>query len=489
MDMDQTIAAQRESAALWLLFDHANLGTLGADRLGLVEADFLIDEHRQVFRWICDGTLTPEHIVWAIRAKVWPPHVAAAVNNMLACYGLNAACETAVAQVRDAGRLRRLQGAIGLELKRLDLESSDVAPLVTLLQQLDSVRRRGTIQPTALHAVSDLCRDHPDLAEPIIGGLLRRGEVLNIVGSAKTGKSWLLHDLLISLATGQPWLDRFLCKPSKVVLVDNELHPATLAHRMRDVASARGVPTDLLDRLLVISHRGKLADIFTVISEVERACSGQPPHIVAIDALYRTLPAGASENDNAAITAVYNALDGLAQRTGAAVLCVHHTSKGEQAGKSVTDVGSGAGAQSRAADTHLVLRPHEEEGCVVLDAAIRSFSPVQPCVLRLAHPVWRIDETLDAAKLRQPAKPRPPQQTVTDGEVTDLVAYVGSEGCLHSTILAIAERQGMSRRKASAILSEAVERGELHREREAFGGVIRYTRNGQAVHIHAEPPI
>ncbi len=43
-----------------------------------------------------------------------------------------------------------------------------------------------------------------------------------------------------------------------------------------------------------------------------------------------------------------------------------------QAGKAITDVGAGAGSQSRATDTHLILRPHEEKNCAVLDAAVRS---------------------------------------------------------------------------------------------------------------------
>jgi len=38
----------------------------------------------------------------------------------------------------------------------------------------------------------------------------------------------------------------------------------------------------------------------------------------------------------------------------------HHRQRAAQ-GKAITDVGAGAGSQSRATDTHLVLRPHEEE--------------------------------------------------------------------------------------------------------------------------------
>jgi hypothetical protein len=49
------------------------------------------------------------------------------------------------------------------------------------------------------------------------------------------------------------------------------------------------------------------------------------------------------------------------------------------------DVGGGAGAQSRATDTHLVLRPHEEDNVVVRNAAVRTWAPIVPMWLRLAY--------------------------------------------------------------------------------------------------------
>ncbi len=90
------------------------------------------------------------------------------------------------------------------------------------------------------------------------------------------------------------------------------------------------------------------------------------------------LPAGIDENDNAAMSQVYNAIDRYAEMLQASFILVHHSSKGSQSGKSVTDVGSGAGAISRAADAHLILRPHEEPNCAVFESAVRSWPPVEP---------------------------------------------------------------------------------------------------------------
>src|SRR5690606_14857306 len=91
-------------------------------------------------------------------------------------------------------------------------------------------------------------------------------------------------------------------------------------------------------------------------------------------------------------------------------------SKGNQSDKSVTDVGAGAGAQSRATDTHLVLRPHEEDDVVVMEGAARSWPPLEPMCLRWSVPVWTPDDSLDptslqrrAPKQRTESKPKKPK--------------------------------------------------------------------------------
>ena len=119
-----------------------------------------------------------------------------------------------------------------------------------------------------------------------------------------------------------------------------------------------------------------------------------------LDAFYRFMPGGGDENDNGTMANIYNRIDAFADRLGWCFVLIHHSTKGSQTGKSVTDVGAGAGAQSRATDTHLVLRPHEEDGVVVLDAAVRSWKPVEPMCLRWSFPVWTVEDGLDPASLK-----------------------------------------------------------------------------------------
>jgi len=238
------------------------------------------------------------------------------------------------------------------------------------------------------------------LSAPVIDGLLRAGETANIIAASKVGKSWLIYSLLASLATGRRWLDTFDCKAGPVLLIDNELHPQTIASRMPKVTEAMGIPTPT--NIDVLALRGKGITLDRLRAHIDRIEQGHYQGIV-LDAWYRFIPAGLSENSNADIMGLYNLLDEYAAKTGAAIVAVHHASKGAQGDKAVTDVGAGAGAQSRAADAHVVLRPHEDEGHVVLEAAVRSFAPVEPVGLRWDFPLWtRADDiNTDALKDRK----------------------------------------------------------------------------------------
>jgi len=148
--------------------------------------------------------------------------------------------------------------------------------------------------------------------------------------------------------------------------------------------------------------------------------------LIIIDPLYRFWPEGFSENDNAATTRIYNQIDAYASRLGAAFLVVHHAAKGSQAQKDITDVGAGAGSQSRAADTHIILRPHQNGNCHVLDAVTRSFPPVESIVLQWDFPGW-IAVDGDPTQLKRPQTAGERRQEQQDDETDETVLNALSE--------------------------------------------------------------
>ena len=204
----------------------------------------------------------------------------------------------------------------------------------------------------------------------------------------------------LAVADGFPWLDAFECEQGRVLLIDAELHKETIAHRLPMAAEATGASADYADRIDVWSVRGKGVDLCNIGSAI-LALPRDRHSLVIADAWYRFLPPGISENDNAAVTSLYNLIDSYTAHLNAAWVNIHHTSKGDQSQKGVTDVGSGAGSQSRAADTHLIIRPHEEEDVAVLEGVVRSFPPLDRLAIRFDFPAWFLDREADPNAIRR----------------------------------------------------------------------------------------
>lgn len=230
-----------------------------------------------------------------------------------------------------------------------------------------STNSRTSSGPTVPKPTSaaQLIEDYPEKREPVIDGLLRRGATCNLIAAAKAGKSWLGYALMLSVACGREWLGH-VTTPGKILLIDNEIHKEELSSRLSRVAHAMHVPEECLaEQVQCLPLRGQLLNIGG-LRQILEPLQSQGFSLVVLDALYRFLPDSTSENDNAQMSQVFNAIDFYAALLDCAIVIVHHSSKGDQSQKSVTDTGSGAGSISRAADTHLIIRPHEIEGCAGL---------------------------------------------------------------------------------------------------------------------------
>ncbi len=322
-------------------------------------------------------------------------------------------------------------------------------------------------------SLTELIASFQGLNKPIIHGLLREGETMNIIASSKIGKSWLVNSLTISIAAGMDWLG-LKVDQGCVLLIDNELHQNTTTYRFMEVTKALNLPSHLFsDQLRVRSLRGDLKDMNQLGEIFSRIKPGRY-RVIVIDAFYRTLPDGTDENDNGAIAALYNKLDRYALQLKCAFILIHHTSKGNQAAKSVTDVGAGAGAQSRAADTHVVLRPHEEKDKIVMDAATRSWPPLDTLVLAKQHPLFVIDDDADPTALLGAAKTGQSKSAMGLEEFVES-CIASQDPCIYSEIVRVAsEQHGRSKRQVRQLIDEAIEEQLIMRLNAASS--IRYVK-------------
>jgi hypothetical protein len=315
--------------------------------------------------------------------------------------------------------------------------------------------------------IRELVTDYPRLRPPVIHGLLREAETMNIIAPTKRCKSWLVGDLALALATGRLWMGQFPTERGDVLILDNELHRETTAYRIPKIAEARGIPrSEYGDHVCVDNLRGRLLNIHGLPAYLSGIEPGQFK-VIVLDALYRFWPPEASENDNAAVAGFYNIIDSLAGRLNCCFVLIHHTSKGSQAGKSITDIGAGAGAISRAADCHLTLIAHEADTTkfpvVVLDAGPRTWPPVEPVCLRFAWPIWTPAPELDPTALK-PDRPRRRKTetanetepaTPTDPTLEFAGKYISARPATRATILDAAMQDGLSENRGKKLLAAA----------------------------------
>lgn len=238
-----------------------------------------------------------------------------------------------------------------------------------------------------------LRQQNPNLRRVVIDGIARTSDLINLISTAKAGKSWLAGQLAICKIAGIPFLSQFRMPRGRVLLIDNELDPTDIAWRIGQIADALGVPIDLVDQNLTIwALRGQPSGLKDLQSRLAAVRRGQFD-LVIVDSLYGLFDDGIEENDNSAVARFFRRIRAeLAVRLDATVLLVHHATKGSQGEKRTVDVGAGASAMARACDAHIIIREHADEADVgVLDAVVRTFPAVQPMSLRWRFPVWVAD--------------------------------------------------------------------------------------------------
>lgn len=298
------------------------------------------------------------------------------------------------------------------------------------------------------------------LRAPVIHGHLRCGETMNIVAPPKAGKSWLALDVALSVAAGDSWLETFETVQGRVLIIDNELHQETLAERIPLIARKRSLDWDRIKAqvdILALRGNGAAGDIHSLRGLLE-SIEPDTYRLVVLDALYKVIPAHYSENDNAAMAEVFRTIDRCAEHLQSAFVLVHHSSKGVQSGKSITDVGAGAGSQSRAADTHLILRAHEDEGHFVMESVARSWPPTPPIVLAWEHPLWRIATDKDPSAMKRERTTKSRQQKLKLSVEDFVDRFVPAEDATRSQVIANATATGVGGREAERLLAQAVQK-------------------------------
>ena len=262
------------------------------------------------YGWKLLRTLPDETQYWQRPGKVGDQHSATLKDGIFYVFSSNAApfepnkgytAFSAFALLRHNGDFSKAAADL---LEQGFGQPKEVSPDVDLSYFLQNIGAKTAVENTESEPLKkekrffnalDLLQEYHDMKEPLIEGLLRREEVMNIVAAPKTGKSWFVLQLALAFCTGTKWAG-LSCTKGKVLLIDNELHKETISKRIRTVADAMGIPeycTDL-GNLDIYPQRGDEKDLRLIAPTVKQE-TDKKFDVIIIDALYKALPKDVDE--------------------------------------------------------------------------------------------------------------------------------------------------------------------------------------------------
>ncbi|MGO9611701.1 MAG: AAA family ATPase [Dissulfurispiraceae bacterium] len=198
--------------------------------------------------------------------------------------------------------------------------------------------------PMTLIKLIDLFKEPDEAVAWTVENMLPSGGFSVLASKPKVGKSTIARNLAFSLARGESFLDRETSR-GPVIYYALEEKRAEVKRHFRDMGAAGH------EEIYIYAGAAPVDAILQIRAITEQI----KPALIVIDPLFR-LAKVKDGNDYVAVTAALEPLLQLARTTGAHVLCVHHTGKGDrQGGDSVL----GSTAIFSSVDTLILIRQHD----------------------------------------------------------------------------------------------------------------------------------
>ena len=253
-----------------------------------------------------------------------------------------------------------------------------------------------------MNATEDYNNEIPP-ADWMIDGVIARGECTMISSAAKAGKSYLMTQLAITMATGGDWLGRFQCKKVPVLYLcgENEINDAR--RRFKRIFQKMGiVPTsDTCEKIGMYCVDGMIHSVQSIQQALINEIKANGYELVILDPLYCFYEG--SELDEQVGKEFVASLKTICHETKTSLVCVHHHSKGASSkyASSPDDCASGTSMFQRAFSTILTLReiPGADQ-LTELPEGARAFvfnlkprqGPISQINLFFKFPIWEADK-------------------------------------------------------------------------------------------------
>ena len=285
------------------------------------------------------------------------------------------------------------------------------------------------------------------LVEP---GLLPPQGILFVGGEPKVGKSLLVANLALSLASGADRIGFPIPAPRRVLICQFELPVQQFVSRLTIMRRALGAAAD--QNLLVDTRAtGHLLSDARGLTHFVSAARAAAAEIIVLDPLYSTHDQ--DENDTRAMAALCQSLLRLRDASRAALVVVHHVRK--SIGR--YEIGSafrGSSALHAVGDSYLLLtRPSPQVPTLELRFQFRYAATQPPRLLQLDP------RTLWFSSAGSPPAPVVPRRKVDKTDITQVLADMGDQARYCQLRDQIMTATACSKRTAQLAITQACRQG------------------------------
>lgn len=240
--------------------------------------------------------------------------------------------------------------------------------------------------------LEDVWGDLPELAPPLIDGVLRQGHKMLIAGPSKAGKSYGLIELACAIAEGKDWFG-WKCSQGRVMYVNLELDRASCLHRFKDIYTAMGWKPQNIRNIDIWNLRGKSVPMDKLAPKLIRRAAKKNYIATIIDPIYKIITG--DENSADQMAQFCNQFDLVCTELECAVIYCHHHSKGSQGQKRSMDRASGSGVFARDPDALIDMVELEVTDAVLQTETDKEILSLCTSYLDKYAMYWRDDASQD----------------------------------------------------------------------------------------------
>jgi replicative DNA helicase len=272
---------------------------------------------------------------------------------------------------------RRLNEAIDKAYKEEDHEKKKAI----LSQAIKGIKVKEKLNPIS-------CADFMKLELPAQDdywgdGLLQPESRMLIGGASKAGKTMFALNLGICLAMGKPFLDYFIPKPIKVLMIQAEISKKNLQKRLMTMTAECGMP----DNLYLETAKELKLDREEGLIEMQRLIESLKPEVVIIDPLANFH--NKEENSATEIRVFTNNIDRLLEKYGTAFVITHHHKKPSQFEKNGFSQMRGSSVFTDWVDSILTINTHDKDAKTKsLEFTLRNASSPPMHILKMGDDLW-----------------------------------------------------------------------------------------------------